>query len=148
MGCAERSTVRRVRLIGPINLWLVRFGQGRHGIVLRPDTCTRRANRFPKEAAILNGLSQAVPIADCEPLRFAGLPSHFAVVSLAEPLPDLDQLGCFLQPAQQRGGMNAQDTGGMGFILAGGVQNFVDIAVFQLTQADKLIAGGRKVEGG
>jgi hypothetical protein len=65
-----------------VNIWLVNRAT-RHNIVLRLDTCTWGANRFPKGARVLKELGEAVPNAEGRPLRFAGLPSQFAVVRIA-----------------------------------------------------------------
>jgi hypothetical protein len=53
-----------------VNIWLVNRAT-RHNIVLRLDTCTRGANRFPKGARVLKELGEAVPNTEGRPLRFA-----------------------------------------------------------------------------
>ena len=69
-------------------------------------------------------------------LRFAREASHFAVVRNL-----LYKLVTFLQPPQQRGGMDAENARGVGLVLARCVKHFRDVAVFEFLQTDELIAG-------
>ena len=52
-----------------------------------------------------------------------------------------------LQPSQQRRGVNPKDSCGVGFVLAGCVQNVVNVAVFQFPERYELVARRREIIG-
>src|SRR5437870_4141603 len=44
--------------------------------------------------------------------------------------------------------MDSQDAAGLGFVVAGGGQDLLDVVIFESAQAEELVAGGRDVGWG
>src|SRR5215467_2794132 len=53
--------------------------------------------------------------------------------------------GQFLQPAEERGWVNAENVSRLRLVVSGGCQYLLDIFVFVLAQSHKLVAGWRNI---